>query len=183
MTQQRCCSGDAYPSRWRLRMVDPSTGAELATMPFAEQAGLVALRLLGWAPDGAAVVARYHPRPGAKVAGFAAQDGITYGGWTEYRTDVVALTGSGMRVLLTGTGEQLHGIDIADEVIASGRTHTGKLPPDGMGPEYRMYLKLIGLVVIAVLLIAGAVLTNSIIRRTRRGRRTARTAPPPISGR
>lgn len=188
VTQRRCCAGDTYAARWQLRMVDPSTGAGLARMPrFAEQAGLMALRLLGWAPDGAAVVARYHPRTDAEVAryhpradgevvGFGVQDGITFGGWTEYRTDVVALTGSGMRVLLTGTGEQMHGVDIADEVIASGRTHPGKLPPDGMGPEYRMYLKIAGLVLVSVLFIAGAAVTGLIIHMRLRRRRTGRTA-------
>ncbi|GAB2921202.1 hypothetical protein GCM10027280_05280 [Micromonospora polyrhachis] len=187
VTQRRCCTGDAYPARWQLRMVDPSTGAGLVTTPFAEQPGLVALRLLGWAPDGAAVVARYHPRTDAEVAryypradgevvGFGVRDGITYGGWTEYRTDVVALTGNGLRVLLTGTGEQVHGVDIADDVIASGRTHPGKLPPDGMGPEYRMYLKIAGLVLVAVLLIIGILPISLIIYLRRSRRRPVRTA-------
>ncbi|GAB3155181.1 hypothetical protein GCM10027290_51010 [Micromonospora sonneratiae] len=176
VTQRRCCTGDAYASKWLLRIVDPSSGADLAAKPFAEQAGLVALRLLGWAPDGAAVVARYHPRPGTKVVGFGVEDGITFGGWTEYRTDVVALSGSDIRGLLTGTGEQMHGVDIADEVIASGRTHPGKMPPGGMGPEYRMYLKIAGLVLVGVLVIAGILLTNLIIRRKRRRRRTVGTA-------
>ncbi|MFE0590069.1 hypothetical protein [Micromonospora echinospora] len=176
VTQRRCCAGDAYPSRWQLRAVDASTGAELPTTPRAEQAGLVALRLLGWAPDGAAVVARYHPESDAKVVGFGVEDGITYGEWTKFETDVVALTDNGTRPLLAGTGEAMHGVDIADDVIASGRTHPGELPPDGIGPEYRMYLKALGLVIAAVLLVAGAVLTSSILRRKRRRRRTVRTA-------
>ncbi|WP_088980877.1 hypothetical protein [Micromonospora echinospora] len=176
VTQRRCCDGDPYESRWQLRVVDASTGADLATMPFAEQAGLVALRLLGWAPDGAAVVARYRPEPGAKVVGFGVEDGITYGAWTKYETDVVALTNDDTRLLLSGTGEAMHGVDIADDAIASGRTHPGKLPPGGIGPQYRMYIKAFGLVIAAALLIAGALLTNSILRRRRRRNRTVRAA-------
>ncbi|MFI6227689.1 TolB family protein [Micromonospora echinospora] len=180
VTQRRCCDGDAYPSRWQLRTVDPNTGAELpTTTPLAEQAGLVALRLLGWAPDGAGVVVRYHPRPDAEVAGFGARDGITYGEWTKLETDVVALTDNGTRLLLAGTGEAMHGVDIADDVIASGRTHAGKLPPDGIGPQYRMYLKIAGLAIVAVLLIAGAaVLTNAILRRNHRRRRSGIGSAP-----
>jgi hypothetical protein len=176
VTQRRCCDGDAYPSRWQLRVVDANTGKDLPTTPFAEQTGLIALRLLGWAPDGAAVIARYHPRADAKVVGFGVEDRITYGEWTKYETDVVALTGNDARLLLSGTGEAMHGVDIADEVIASGRTHPGKLPPDGIGPQYWMYLKIIGLVAVAILLVGGAVMTNSILRRKRRRRRTVRAA-------
>ncbi|MEV0327435.1 hypothetical protein AB0H63_13440 [Micromonospora echinospora] len=176
VTQRRCCDGDAYRSRWQLRAVDASTGADLPTRPLAEQAGLVALRLLGWAPDGAPVVARYHPEPGAKVVGFGVDDGITYGEWTKFDTDVVALTDNGTRLLLSGTGEAMHGVDIADDVITSGLTHPGKLPPDGIGPQYRMYIKALGLVIAAALLIAGALLTNSILRRRRRRNRTVRPA-------
>ncbi|SCL36961.1 hypothetical protein GA0074692_4506 [Micromonospora pallida] len=180
VTQRRCCDGDAYASRWQLRTVDASTGAELpTTTPLAEQAGLVALRLLGWAPDGAAVVARYHPWDDAKVVGFGVQDGITNGEWTKYDTDVVALTGNDTRPLLAGTGEAMHGVDIADDVIASGRTHPGKLPPDdGIGPEYRMYLKIAGLVLIAALLVAGAVLTWRPLRRRQRPLRHRPTDRP-----
>ncbi|KXK59990.1 hypothetical protein AWW66_21220 [Micromonospora rosaria] len=172
--QRRCCTGDAYAARWQLRVVSPNSGRDLPHAVLPEQAGLVALRLLGWAPDGAAVVARYRPEPGITVAGFDAPDGITNGAWTATDTDVVALDRQGAaRTVLVGVDQAVHGIDVADQAIGSGLTHSGHLPPRGVGPRYRRYAVVAGTA--GVLLVAG--LAVGFTRRSRRRTATHSTAP------
>ncbi|WP_434742734.1 hypothetical protein [Micromonospora sp. SH-82] len=164
--QRQCCTGDAYPARWQLTLVSPTTGAAVPGFTLPEQEGLVALRLLGWAPDGAAVVARYRPEPGATVAGFDSPDGITNGEWTAYDTDVAALDPQGTaRTLLTGEDQAVHGVDLADQAIASGLTHPGTLPADGIGPQYRWYALVAGGT--GLLLAIGVTLAIWGIRRSR----------------
>ncbi|GAB3145919.1 hypothetical protein GCM10027290_26560 [Micromonospora sonneratiae] len=172
VTQRRCCDGDEYPSRWRLQVVDPATGAERDGPRLPEQNGLVALRLLSWTPDGAAVVARYHPWPGRKAVGLGTYDDIMAA--VARQTDLTALSPVGEpRVLLTGGEAVVQGIDVADRAITGGRTHPGRLPPGGIGPEYRMYIKLT--LQWAAPVVAGAlILAVWFVRRSRR-RRMVRT--------
>ncbi|MBY8872135.1 hypothetical protein K7640_09820 [Micromonospora sp. PLK6-60] len=165
VTQRRCCAGDGYRSRWQLQVVDPATGGERAGPRLPEQAGLLALRLLGWTPDGAAAVARYRPWPGEAVVGFDAEYGITDGVW---QTDVVALSPAGPpRTLLTSGERVAEGIDVADHALAGNLTHPGRLPAGGLGPQYRAYLG-VGLSVLVAVAGLGVLGAAWILRRRRR---------------
>ncbi|GIF46362.1 hypothetical protein DFJ67_4981 [Asanoa ferruginea] len=137
--QRRCCAGDSYPSRWQLRVVDPATGDSRSTPVLPELAGLVAVRLLGWAPSGEAVVAAFYPEPDIAVVGFETEArtlSLSHLQFTDYewvRAAKVLAVGPGVeRTLLSAPDQQVLSIDVADSVIASGQGRVGR-PPHGIG--------------------------------------------------
>lgn len=114
--------------RWRVRLVDPATGADLKrALPEVADAG--ALRLLGWRSDGRALVVAYR-----RVPGTPPRLGIERpGGATEYRyvrrVDLLALgfDGAATRVLALPGG--VLAVDVPDAVVRSGAVRPGAGAP------------------------------------------------------
>ncbi|OZV76733.1 hypothetical protein CA850_26305 [Micromonospora echinospora] len=176
VTQSRCCAGEAYPSRWRLHVVDPVTGQDQPAPVLPEQANLTALRLMGWSPQGEAVVARYHPEPAEKVVGFEAGIGMTDSVRVS-RVDVTALhPGAQPRVLIATPVDGVQALDVASGLIASGAIRRGH-PPTGLGPNTKILI-----CVVTLALLATTTLVVVMVRRFRRlgpaGKRQATTSRP-----
>jgi hypothetical protein len=170
LTQQQCCTGDAYPVRWHWQVVDPTTGQQLEHRHLPEMAGLVTIRLLGWAPNGAAVAAASYPEPNATVVPLNSGTPFQLTDYQPIRTvAILALAPDAPpQTLLTVADEVALNIDIADHVIATGTRRPGQ-PPTGLSPYLR-----IGLAVafaIALLVVAAAVILIVTLRRTRRSTR------------
>ncbi|MFE0590070.1 hypothetical protein [Micromonospora echinospora] len=162
VTQRRCCADEAYPSRWRLHVVDPATGADLPAPAIPEQTSLTALRLMGWSPQGEAVVARYHPEPEEKVVGFEAGIDLTDPVRVS-RVDVAALRpGAKPHVLIATPVDDVQALDVAGNLIASGTIRRGQ-PPTGLGPNTKV---LTG--VVALALLATTTLVVVVVGRSRR---------------
>ncbi|GIF63859.1 hypothetical protein Ais01nite_18940 [Asanoa ishikariensis] len=164
LRQHGCCAGDAYPSRWQLTVVDAATGVARSTLP--ELTDLVAVRLLGWSPSGAAVVATLAPEPGTSVAGFGPRPGAALA-LTDYErvpaVQVVAIApgNAEQTTLLAAPAQEALSIDVADNVISSGQVRTGH-PPEGLGPILR------ALVTGAAVLVVGLTAVILVFRRRNR---------------
>ncbi|GII20676.1 hypothetical protein [Planosporangium mesophilum] len=134
--QRGCCPGEAYPSRWRLRVVEPATGADAARPALPELTGLVAVRLLGWSPRGEAVVAALYPEPGIKVVDFTtgagalsgSHVGLTAYDWVRAVRVLACAPGARPRTLLTAPDQDVLSVDVASDVIAGGETRRGDPP-------------------------------------------------------
>ncbi|GIF63328.1 hypothetical protein Ais01nite_13630 [Asanoa ishikariensis] len=172
LRQRRCCDGDAYPSRWQLTVVDPTTGEPLPAPALPELPGLVGVRLLGWSPSGEAVVAALYPEPGSPIVGFdtsAHTLSLAQVQFTDYqrvRAVSVLAVGSGTRTLLTAPDQQMLSVDVADDLIAGGQRRSGQ-PPEGLSPRLTAVLVAVALAVAAILVVV--VLA---IRRSRMAQRT-----------
>ncbi|MBO3739737.1 TolB family protein [Actinoplanes flavus] len=169
LRQSRCCDGADYPSRWKLIMVDPATGAERSTPAIRELTDLVAVRLLGWSPTGEAVVTASHPFAGIDVTGFETGGARLGEGHTAYEwirsTEVWAVGPfTAPRTLLTGPDLHIRSVDVADDVISAGVVRAAR-PPSGLGPHLRH----------ALLVTIATILTLMVFRL--RGRRLGRPRP------
>ncbi|MDG4807020.1 hypothetical protein O7634_09680 [Micromonospora sp. WMMD1120] len=138
-------------TEWRLRRVDPATGADSTPLPLPGVTGVTAIRLFGWGPDGSAMVVAYRPEP---LSPDRFDQPLEMDQRTAYPNvrgvRVLALTpGAGApRTLLTAP-EQVLAVDIADNVITSGRTREAS-PPGGVGGRFWYWTVLIGLLVAGV---------------------------------
>ncbi|WP_203980545.1 PD40 domain-containing protein, partial [Micromonospora phaseoli] len=122
---------------WSLRRLDPATGRDAGPLDLPTVSGTTAIRLLGWGPDGSALVVAYEPGP-------VAQDRFDQPLEMDQRTaygnvggvQVLALMpgATGPRTVLTAPAEVL-AVDVADEVIRSGRTRQAS-PPGGVGGRF-----------------------------------------------
>ena len=164
VVQRRCCAPDPYPSRWQLQIVDTGTGVPLDRPQPPEVTGLVALRLLGWSPTGAAVAAAYYPEPDVTVTAFNVGAPAMLTDYAPVRTVAILslTTDTAPRILLRAPDEVALNIDVADNVIAGGVVREGH-PPTGLGP----YLT-IGLTVLAAIVLAIVVVLVLLLRMFRR---------------
>jgi hypothetical protein len=142
-----CCAGGADPSQWRLEVVDPLTGAVVRHV--GDDVTGVAVRLLGWSGPDTAVIAEYDP---TSVRVFALHPGEP------------------PETLLTGAAGAMTGVDISDDVIASGLTRHAN--PPGWS-----YLTIVGRIagIIGILVVVASTLVAALIwlivrRRGRHGR-------------
>ncbi|MBM2615208.1 hypothetical protein JIG36_06480 [Actinoplanes sp. LDG1-06] len=126
LRQERCCDGDAYPSRWQLVAVHPHTGAGTPTR-YRELPGLVAVRQIGWSPSNEPVLVTLSPVAGAEVAGFVTgtRTLVPDHGHTDQRrvesARLVILARDGReRTVLSAPSREMTSIDVADRVIAAG---------------------------------------------------------------
>jgi hypothetical protein len=149
---------------WTLATVDPATGAGLADLDMPTVSGcswrmprpdgcVSAIRLLGWGPDGAALVVAYHPEPATSVdfAGQTAIDQrIAYGHVRTVR--LLSLTpGAAAPVIRLTAPDGVRAVDVADGLIAAGRTRVADPAPDRPGPRFWFWLVMPAVVLAAAL--------------------------------
>jgi hypothetical protein len=148
-----CCAGEANPFGWRLEVVDPLTGAVVRHV--GDDVTGATVRLLGWSGLDTAVIAEYGP---TSVHVFALHPGEP------------------PETLLTGAADAMTGVDLSDDVIASGLTRRAN-------PPAWSYLTIVGRIagIVGVLVVVASVLVAASIwfMGQKRGRRSRIT---PIMG-
>ncbi|MFI7080114.1 TolB family protein [Micromonospora sp. NPDC049903] len=134
-------------SEWHLRRVDPLTGRDAAALDLPAVSDVTTIRLLGWGPDGSALVAGFIPNP-LSPARFDQPLEI------DQRTSSGSVRGVRVLALTPGAAEprtvltapdQILAIDVADGVIESGRVREAS-PPGGVGGRFWWWTGLIILV-------------------------------------
>ncbi|BCJ65396.1 hypothetical protein [Polymorphospora rubra] len=158
---------------WSLRQVDPTTGQDLGALDTPAVSGVTAIRLLGWAADGSARVVGYQPHPRARATfdvPLPIDQRLAYGNVGTVRVLALGRGAESPTTLLTAPDDVV-AIDVADEVVRSGRTREAS-PPEGVGPRILFWP------VVGTVLVVGVVayrnreglalwLHNRRIRRTR----------------
>ncbi|MFI7608988.1 TolB family protein [Micromonospora sp. NPDC049366] len=146
----------AGTTTWSLRRVDPGTGRETGGPTLPAVAGVTAIQLLGWAPGGSAVVVAYRPEPLAPTRFDEPLDldqRVAYGNVRAVRVLALDPGGAEPRTLMTAP-EQVLAVDVADQVIASGRTRDAH-PPGGVGGRFWYWTVLTTLLVAGVAVFRG----------------------------
>ncbi|MBQ1009898.1 hypothetical protein KBX53_02820 [Micromonospora sp. M51] len=144
-------SRKAGSTDWSLRRVDSATGRNTAPLPVPGVTGVTAIRLLGWGPDGSALVVAYQPEP---LSPDRFDQPLELDQRTAYPNvrgvRVLALTpdASAPRTVMTAP-EQILAVDVADTVISAGRTRAAD-PPGGLGGRFWSWTILITVVVAGV---------------------------------
>ncbi|MGW5556614.1 hypothetical protein ACWER9_05215 [Micromonospora sp. NPDC003944] len=136
---------------WSLRRVDPATGRDTAPLPLPGVTGVTAIRLLGWGPDGSAVVVAYQPEPLSPARFDRPLELDQRTAYPNVRgVRVLALTpdATAPRTLLTAP-EQILAVDVADNVISTGRTRDAD-PPGGLGGRFWWWGLLITVVIAGI---------------------------------
>jgi Tol biopolymer transport system component len=141
----------AASTDWTLRAVDPTTGRDVAPLDLPQVSGVSAIRLLGWRPEGSALVVAYQPGPHVPVQfddPMEIDQRTTYGNVRAIR--ILALTpGADTPSTVMTAPEQVLAVDVADDVISSGRTRDAG-PPGGVGGRFWVWTTLIALVIAGV---------------------------------
>ncbi|MET8094380.1 hypothetical protein [Micromonospora sp. NPDC005220] len=136
---------------WTLRQVDPRTGRDGEPLRLPAVTGMLSIRLLGWAPDGSALVAAYQQDPDAAEPPLEEQTGPPATAEQVSSVRVLALTpgATAPRTVLTAPA-QVDAVDVADQVIRAGRVRDAE-PPGGVGARFWLWTGLV------TALVAGAV--------------------------
>lgn len=104
-----------------ITLVSAATGAPVANTPRFTVTDVTTVRLLGWWPDGRAVVVAYRPEPGAPPT---FDTGVGHGGPTDFdvvrRISVLALRPEGGIQEVITVPDALLSVDVADSAMASG---------------------------------------------------------------
>ncbi|MEV6814025.1 hypothetical protein [Micromonospora sp. NPDC051296] len=161
---------------WSLRRVDPATGRDLGAMDMPAVTGVTAIRLLGWAAGSARVVA-YQPAPETPTAfdrPLAMDSRLGYGNVGTVRVLALDPGAESPTTLLTAPSD-IVAIDVADEVIQSGRTRSAS-PPLGVGLRFWFWTTLISVLIAGIVAYRNRValalwLHNRRARRLRRPNR------------
>ncbi|MFC7546015.1 hypothetical protein [Plantactinospora sp. GCM10030261] len=154
---------------WGLRRIDPAAGRDQGPLPLPEVSDVTTIRLLGWRPDGAAVVVAYQPEPASGErfdAPMAMDDRTWYGNVRTVRVVALASGAAAPATLLTAP-EQVQAIDVADAVIRGGRVRVAD-PPSGVGGRFWWWVGVGSLV--ASLVLARRMREDHWIRRARGSR-------------
>ncbi|MFG2041410.1 hypothetical protein [Dactylosporangium sp. NPDC048998] len=105
-----------------LTLVAPDTGTPTGAAAFRVD-GVTTLRLLGWWPDGRAVMAAYRPEPDAPATfDPSTVDSLPTRFDFVHQISVLAVTGAGDTREISAMPGAFLSIDIADAALASGRT-------------------------------------------------------------
>ncbi|MFC3503584.1 TolB family protein [Micromonospora krabiensis] len=140
-------SREAGTTDWNLRRVDPQ-GRDAGALRLPDVGGVAAIRLLGWNTGDSALVVAYQPDP-VMLDRFAQPLPMNQRTvHPDVRTvTVLALTpgAPAPRVVMTAP-DQVLAVDVADEVIHSGRTRDAR-PPGGVGARFWYWAFLAAVVV------------------------------------
>ncbi|MEU9825709.1 WD40 repeat domain-containing protein [Micromonospora chersina] len=164
-------SRDPDTTRWRLRRVDPATGRDLGVLALPAVDGVTTIRLLGWWPDGSALVVGYRPDPDspARFDGPLDMDQRTvYPNVQTVRVLELTPGAAAPNTLLTAP-DQVLAIDVADAVVRAGRIRAAD-PPAGPGGRFWWAAG-------AAALVVGGLLARRLLRRGRAPRLTRGRAP------
>ncbi|WP_326550948.1 WD40 repeat domain-containing protein [Micromonospora sp. NBC_01813] len=146
---------------WRLVSVDPATGSEAPGPPLPTVEEVLAVRLLGWQPDGAALVVAYQPRPKGMGSGWSLDQRIHYGHVGGVQL-VSLLPGAGSPTVRVTMADGIRAVDVADRAVASGVIRPAGEPSRWPGPRVWLWL-VVG--VVASLLLAAVGWPRRTLRR------------------
>ncbi|NES13955.1 MULTISPECIES: hypothetical protein [Micromonospora] len=153
---------DPGTDRWRLRRADPATGRDLGALELPAVTGVTTIRLLGWRPDGSALVVAYRPEPAAPARfdePMEMDQRTTYG--LVRSVAVLALVpGAAAPTTVLTAPEQVLAIDVADNVVHSGRIRDAD-PPWGVGGRFWWWAGSVAL------LLLGGLLARRVVTRAR----------------
>ncbi|MCW3840311.1 hypothetical protein ONA70_09405 [Micromonospora yasonensis] len=152
-------SRDPDSTRWRLRHVDPATGQDLGALELPAVSGVTTIRLLGWRPDGSALVVAYRPDP-ATPARFdqpMEMDQRTAYGHVRSVAVLALAPGAAAPTTVLAAPEQVLAIDVADRVVHSGLVRDAD-PPWGVGGRFWWGIGL------AALLLGGVLARRAVTR-------------------
>ncbi|MFE9694669.1 TolB family protein [Micromonospora sp. NPDC005806] len=155
-------SRDPDSTRWRLRHVDPATGRDLGALELPAVTGVTTIRLLGWRPDGSALVVAYRPEPAAPARfdrPLEMDERTAYGHVRSIRVLALAPGAAAPASVLTAP-DQVLAIDVADDVVRSGQVRDAN-PPWGVGGRFWWCTTL------AALVLLGGVLARRVVTRAR----------------
>ncbi|MDG4783018.1 hypothetical protein O7614_25465 [Micromonospora sp. WMMD961] len=132
---------------WTLRQVDPASGRDVGPLALPAVSGVVSIRLLGWTPDGSALVAAYLPDPAAPDLPLEEQTDPPTSDQRVRTVRVLALTpgATAPRTVLTAP-DQVTAVDVADQVIRNGRVRDAQ-PPGGVGGRFWFWTFLLTMLV------------------------------------
>lgn len=110
--------------------VDAATGAPLRDRTLPPLTDVTTLRLLGWWPDGSAIVVAYRPEDAAPATFRRAEyhDYPTDFEWVR-RIDVLAVAPDGRARRIIETPDQVLALDLADDAVYGGRLRPGAAAP------------------------------------------------------
>ncbi|MCW3814168.1 DPP IV N-terminal domain-containing protein [Micromonospora sp. DR5-3] len=151
-------SRDPESTRWRLRRVDPRTGKDLGRLELPAVSGVTTIRLLGWRPDGSALVVAYRPEPNAPARfdqPLELDQRTAYGHVRSVRVLALAPGAATPTTVLTAP-EQVLAVDVADDVVRSGRVRDAD-PPWGVGGRFWWWAGLVALLLLGYVGIRWAV--------------------------
>ncbi|SCL38057.1 hypothetical protein GA0070624_6082 [Micromonospora rhizosphaerae] len=124
-------------TRWRLRRVDSVSGRDLGPLELPTVKDVTAVRLLGWGPDGSALVVAYQPEPRSPTRfdqPLGMDQRTAYGNVRTVR--VLALTpGAAAPTTVLTAPDQVLGVDVSDDVVHAGRVRDAD-PPWGVGGRF-----------------------------------------------
>ncbi|MFG2059060.1 hypothetical protein ACGFI9_34095 [Micromonospora sp. NPDC048930] len=145
---------DPDSTRWRVRHVDPATGRDLGALALPAVTGVTTIRLLGWRPDGSALVVAYRPEPAAptRFDQPLEMDQRTAYGNVRSVAVLALVPGAAAPTTVLTAPEQVLAIDVADQVVHSGRVRDAD-PPWGVGGRFWWWTGLVALVLLAGFLV------------------------------
>ncbi|WP_433265587.1 hypothetical protein ACQPWR_00540 [Micromonospora vinacea] len=149
-------SRKAGTTDWSLRRVDPATGRDTAPLPLPGVTGVTAIRLLGWGPDGSALVVAYQPEPLSPDRfdqPLELDQRTAYPNVRSVRVLALKPDATAPRTLMTAP-EQVLAVDVADSVISAGRIRDAN-PPGGVGGRFWGWGILITLVIAGIAVYRG----------------------------
>lgn len=154
-------SRDPDTTRWRLRRVDPASGRDLGVLALPAVDGVTTIRLLGWWPDGSALVVGYRPDPDSPERFDSPVDMDQRTVYPNVQTvRVLGLTpGAAAPNTLLTAPDQVLAIDVADAVVRAGRVRAAD-PPFGPGGRFWWAAGVVALVL-------GGLLARRLLRRGR----------------
>ncbi|MER6591688.1 hypothetical protein ABT214_07530 [Micromonospora purpureochromogenes] len=136
---------------WSLSRVDPRTGRDVGPLRLPDVSGVTAIRLLGWGPDGSAVVVAYQPEPLSPDRfdqPLEMDQRTAYPNVRSVRVLALSPGAAAPRAMMTAL-EQVLAVDVADGVISGGRIRDAR-PPGGVGGRFWFWTVLITVLVTGI---------------------------------
>lgn len=109
---------------------------------------MTAIRLLGWGPDGSALMVAYQPEPLARDRfdqSLGMDQRTAYHNVRSVRVLALAPGATAPRTMMTAP-EQILAVDVADDVIRGGHTRDAS-PPGGVGARFWLWTILVTVLV------------------------------------
>ncbi|WJK41925.1 hypothetical protein O7608_05860 [Solwaraspora sp. WMMA2056] len=133
---------------WRLVAVDPVTGADAPGPRLPTVADVTAVRLLGWRPDGSALVVAYQPAS-AGMSGVWALSQRIHAGHVGGVQLVSLAPGADAPTVWMTFADGVRAVDVADRAVATGTVRPAQVPSRWPGPRLWLWLA-VGLAVVVV---------------------------------
>ncbi|WFE25495.1 hypothetical protein O7623_19110 [Solwaraspora sp. WMMD791] len=133
---------------WRLVAVDPATGADAPGPRLPTVPDVAAVRLLGWRPDGSALVVAYQPAS-AGMNGVWALGQRIHAGHVGGVQLVSLAPGADAPTVRVTLADGVRAVDVADRAVATGTVRPAQVPSRWPGPRLWLWLA-VGLAAVVV---------------------------------